>query len=117
MNANSYAISPANFHDWQYEKFSAFTDARDEALESYKQDCTAELISDTRCGIWNRADSMFCDVSDAIGCDGAKSEKFNRLMYGIWAGSDIAVIELRKMLETEMDKLMERAFDTAADRR
>ena len=117
MNANSYAISPANFHDWEYEKLSAFADARDEALESFKQDSTQELISDVSCGIYKNVDGAMCDIQDSIGGDGDKSERLNRVLFKVLAGSEIAVIELRKLLETEFDAWIEHQFETATDRR
>lgn len=115
--AQSYAIQPGNFHDWQYEKLSAFADARDEALESFKQDTTQELISDVSCGIYKNVDGAMCDIQDAIGSDGDKSERLNRILFKVLAGSEIAVMELRKLLETEFDAWIEHQFETATDRR
>ena len=113
----AYEYIPANrlsdFHDWQYEESSARADARDAALESFAQDWTADLVSDERCKVFTRIDEVMADAMSNLCFDGDKCERFNRLLFALWAGGTDCINQLRAMLETEMTTIMEHKFDKA----
>lgn len=116
----AYEYIPANrlsdFHDWQYEEFSARADARDAALEAFAQDWNADLVSDERCKVFTRIDEVMADAMSNLCFDAGKCERFNRLLFALWTGGNDCVKELRAMLETEMTAVMEHEFEKGTDR-
>lgn len=109
MNAyssNQYAIQPGNFHDWQHEEMSA----RDAALESFKADWESDLVSDQRCKSFAKIDDVMSDATQNLYDSPAKSEKLHRLLFALWAGGTDCIADLRELLESELNSVMEHEY-------
>lgn len=116
IQANPYAIGPSDFHDWDYEKWSARADARDAALESFSQDWVADLVSDERGQVFTKIDEVMTTVMESICCDDRRCELLNRLLFSLWNGGQDCIRELRALLDKEMNGVMEHEFDKGTDR-
>ena len=115
IQSNPYAIGPA-FHDWQYEKWSRKQCARDAALESFAEDWKADLIADGRREAFGKIDDAMESVFDSIYGDASKSDRFNRLIFKLWAGEAESVGQIKKMVRDEMDKVVSEEFKKGTDR-
>lgn len=110
----SYAIGPA-FHDWQYEEWSRKSDARDAAFEEFTKDWESDLISDCRNEVFNKIDETMDSVFDGIYNDAGKSDRFNRLIFKLWAGGTDCIGQIKKMIQDEMDKAVLGEFERGVD--
>lgn len=116
LPAKPCAIGPSNLHDWDYEKWSARADARDAALESFKRDWEQELTSDQCCKIYTKIDEVMTEAMSNLCFNSGKCECFNRLLFKLWAGGTDCINQIRAMLETEMNGVMEHEFEKGTDR-
>ncbi len=109
---NSNCGGPSDFHDWDYERWSAQTESRDAAFEMFSQNFKAEIQNDFRSKVFDRVDETMQEVLDGIYNDVAKTEKLHRLMFAILDKSEnfwMAKL-LSEMLEIEFEKLIEKKF-------
>ena len=113
--AQSYAIGPS-LHDWEYEEWSERAAQRDAALESFAKDWESDLISDGRCEAFGKIDETMESVFDGIYTDVSKSERFNRLMFKLWAGGSDCIGQIKKMIHEEMNKVISEEFEKGTDR-
>lgn len=112
---NAYAIGPS-FHDFDYERWSIKECARDAALESFAEGWKADLIADGRRQAFDKIDGTMESVFDGIYGDASKSDRFNRLIFELWAGDAESVKQISGMIQDEMDKVVSEEFEKGTDR-
>ena len=97
----------SNFHDWDYERFSAKADAR----AAYVESVIADLIGDQRCKVNSRIDNLMEEAMERICFDGLKNARFNRALFGLFAGNADAVKEIRLLLENEIEAIIRKKYE------
>lgn len=97
----------SDFHDWDYEQSSAKADAREAYVESVIED----LISDQRCKVNSRIDNMMEEAMERICFDELKNARFNRALFGLFAGNVDAGKQVRFMLETEIEAIIRKKYE------
>lgn len=78
MSATGYAISPANFHGWDYERESAIDAEIDEAIDDRIEGL------ESASGNGNEERELMETVMSDIAEDQRTSEALNRWLFEIW---------------------------------
>lgn len=97
----------SDFHDYAYEASSAKADARAAYVESVIED----LISDQRCKVNSRIDNMMEEVMEGVCFDELKNIRFNRALFGLFAGNSDASRQLLTMLTTEIESIISKKYE------
>ena len=96
----------SDFHDYAYEASSTKADARAEYVEAV----IADLIGDQRCKVTSRIDNLMEEVMERICFDELKNTRFNRALFGLFAGNVDAGKQVRLMLETEIEVIIKKRY-------
>ena len=86
--------------------------AREAALERFQLDWEESITREARLKSFREVDELMDEVMEEIANDPLKNLKFGRALFALWSGWQAGDLELRDLVQDEVNRIIERDFES-----